>query len=105
MRALNKLTIANLKKNRKRSIVTMLGVALSVALVFAVIAIGTSFWNTMRDYAISEYGDFHESFEFIPGDKVSIVENAHGVESAYYAKDVNLTGEYLYLAGTGSPLP
>lgn len=105
MRALNKLTIANLKKNRKRSIVTMLGVALSVALVFAVIAIGTSFWNTMRDYAISEYGNFHESFEFVPGDKVSIVENAHGVESAYYAKGVNLTGEYLYLAGSGSPLP
>lgn len=105
MRALNKLTIANLKKNRKRSIVTMIGVALSVALVFAVIAIGTSFWNTMRNYAISEYGDFHESFEFIPGDKVSIVENAYGVESVYYAKDVSLTGEYLYLAGSGSPLP
>lgn len=105
MRALNRLTIANLRKNRKRSIVTMIGVALSVALIFAVISIATSFWQTMRDYAITEYGDYHESFEFIPGDKLSIVENAAGVESVYYAKEFNFSEEYLYLAGSEMPLP
>lgn len=105
MRALNRLTIANLRKNRKRTIVTVFGVALSVALVFAVITIGTSFWNTMRDFAIAQFGDFHESFEKIPGDKVSIIENAYGIESIYYAKDVQLNGEYSYLEGSSSPLP
>jgi putative ABC transport system permease protein len=105
MRALSRLTFENLRKNRKRSIVTTFGVALSAALIFAVIAMATSFWNTMRDYAINRYGDFHESFEYIPGDKLSIVENAFGVESVYYARDIKMDERYLYLEGSTMPLP
>ena len=105
MRALSRLTFENLRKNRKRSIVTTFGVALSAALIFAVIAMATSFWNTMRDYAINQYGDFHESFEYIPGDKLSIVENAFGVESVYYARDIKMNERYLYLEGCTMPLP
>ena len=104
MRALNRLTIENLRKNRKRSIVTTFGVALSTALIFAVMTMATSFWNTMREYAIDQYGDFHESFEYVPGDKLSLVEDAYGVESVYYAKEVKLDERYLYLANSTMPL-
>ena len=36
MKILNKLTIKNLKLNKKRSIVTIIGIILSVALITAV---------------------------------------------------------------------
>ena len=63
MRILNKLTIASVKRNKKRSIVTMIGVALSVALIFTVVAIPMSAMNTLKNYQLETYGDFHYAFE------------------------------------------
>lgn len=105
MSVLSKLTRANIKRNKKRSIVTMLGVALSVALLFVVIAIPTSFWETLREYEISQYGNFHQSFEFIPGDKVEIIEHAENVESVYYAPQIEYTGDKEYLEDAVTPIP
>ncbi len=105
MSLVKKLTITNLKKNKKRSIVTMLGVALSGALILAIATMGTSFWRTLIDFNIASYGDFHHSFEHIPGDKLDIVEQAYGVESYFYAKDIELEGKYAYLDNTNTPLP
>ncbi len=105
MSVLSKLTRANIKRNKKRSIVTMLGVALSVALLFTVIAIPTSFWETLKQFQISQYGNFHQSFEHIPGDKVNIIEQAKGVESVYYASPVTYGEKYAYLEESASPIP
>ena len=105
MSVLSKLTCANIKRNKNRSIVTMLGVALSVALLFVVIAIPTSFWETLREYEISQYGNFHQSFEHIPGDKVEIIEHAKGVESVYYAPQIKYTGDKEYLEDSTTPIP
>lgn len=105
MSILGKLTRANLKRNKKRSIVTAIGVALSVALLFTVIAIPTSFWETLRQYQISEYGDFHQSFEHIPGDKVEIIEHAKGVDRVYYAPQVTYDKKHAYLEDSTSLIP
>ena len=105
MGVLSKLTRANIKRNKKRSIVTMLGVALSVALLFTVIAIPTSFWETLKQFQISEYGDFHQSFEYIPGDKVSIIENAKGVDRVFYAPQLEYDENHAYLEGSTSLIP
>ena len=105
MRVLSKLTRENIRKNLKRSIVTMIGVALSSALIFTIIAIPVSYFESMKNYERVEYGDCHESFEYIPGDKVHIVEEAAGVESVYYAEPVKLTLETAYLEGSNQPIP
>ena len=105
MSVLSKLTRANIKRNKKRSIVTMLGVALSVALLFTVIAIPTSFWETLKQFQISEYGDFYQSFEHIPGDKVSIIENAKGVDRVFYAPQLEYDENHAYLEGSTSLIP
>ena len=105
MGVLSKLTRSNIERNKKRSIVTMLGVALSVALLFTIIAIPTSFWETLRQYQIEEFGDFHQVFEKIPGDKVSIIERAKGVEKVYYAPQVAYEGSIEYLADSTGLVP
>ena len=105
MSVLSKLTKENIRKNLKRSIVTMIGVALSSALIFTIIAIPVSYFESMKSYERAEYGDFHESFEYIPGDKVHIVEEAVGVESVYYAEPIKLTLETAYLEGSDQPIP
>ena len=106
MGVLNKLTYANLRQNRRRSIVTMIGVALSTALIFTVIAIPVSYFFSMKNYQAEFYGDYHEVFENIPGDKLDIVENANGVASYYYSEPVTDFGiEYSYLENSSQPYP
>jgi putative ABC transport system permease protein len=105
MRILNKLTIASVKRNKKRSIVTMIGVALSTALIFTVIAIPTSAMNTLKNYQLKTYGDFHYAFENIPGDKLSIVENFPNVESYYYSEPVEFSKDNIFLDGSSAPYP
>lgn len=105
MRILNKLTIASVKRNKKRSIVTMIGVALSTALIFTVIAIPTSAMNTLKNYQLKTYGDFHYAFENIPGDKLSIVENFPNVESYYYSEPVEFSKDDIFLDGSSAPYP
>ena len=105
MSVLSRITRINIQRNKKRSIVTMIGVALSIALLFIVIAIPCSFWQTLKDFQIAEYGNFHQSFEGIPGDKVEIIEKADGVESVYYSSKVELNDKYEYLKDNDSPYP
>ncbi len=49
MKVLNEITIKNLKQNKKRTIVTILGIALSVALICAVTTFVSSFQQAMVD--------------------------------------------------------
>lgn len=105
MGVLGKLTRVNIRRNKKRSFVTMLGVALSVALLFTVIAIPTSFWETLKQYQISQYGNFYQSFEHIPGDKVSIIEQATGVDAVYYAPQISYDEKHAYLEDSTSLIP
>jgi len=105
MRVLSRLTFQNIRSNLKRSIVTMLGVALSSALIFTIIAIPISYFESMKSYERAEYGDFHESFDPVPGDKVHIVEEAVGVESVYYAEEITFTPATAYLEGSDQPIP
>lgn len=55
MNLLNKLTIKNLKLNRKRSIVTIIGIMLSVALITAVASIYASGIQSLIKYETELY--------------------------------------------------
>lgn len=59
MNILRKLTILRLKMNKKRTIVTAIGIILSTALLCAVAGMVSSFQATFRDYAIRTSGNFH----------------------------------------------
>ena len=59
MNILNKLTIKNLKLNKKRSLGTIIGIILSVALICAVSNMVSSFRETLIQNAINESGYWH----------------------------------------------
>ncbi len=88
MPILQKLTIKNLHKNKRRTIVTILGVMLSAALILAVVGMVTSFQKMMESVAISETGNYHAVFDSVPTDSLKyITENQH-VKEYFYSEPV-----------------
>jgi len=88
MKSLNKIAFASLRHNKKRTVATIIGVTLSCALIFTIVGITTSFCQMLHDSVIAKYGDYHEMFQEIPGDKVSIIENLDGIKSVQYSDPV-----------------
>lgn len=106
MNILNKLTIKNLKLNKKRTIVTIIGILLSTSLICAVAGMVTSFQQTLINHAILEDGNRHITIESVKTDDLKYFVNDRQVESYYlsnnlgYAKFVSSQNEgkpYLYL--------
>ena len=59
MNALQKLSIKNLKLNKKRTISTIIGIILAVSLICGLCTIVTSFKATLVENAIQEAGYYH----------------------------------------------
>ena len=63
MKILTKLTIKNLMLNKKRTIITIIGIILSIALINAVGGMVACFRETLLQNAINETGYFHLSLK------------------------------------------
>ena len=106
MNLLNKLTIANLKLNKKRTTVTIIGIILATALITAVAGVASSFRQTMITASREEDGDYHYEYKNVPANELKYIKENRNVESYYitqdlgYAKLQNSQNEYkpyLYL--------
>lgn len=62
MNIFNKVALQGLKKNRTRTLVTIIGVVLSAAMITAVATFGVSLLSYMTNGAIAKYGDWHVEF-------------------------------------------
>lgn len=78
------LTTNSIKENKKRTIVTIIGVALSCALMIAVGGMFASFQQMMKDFAISRYGDYHDMYINVPDDALHCFSDESGVKSISY---------------------
>ena len=58
MSAMQKLTLLNLKRNRVRTVVTIIGIILSTALMTVVTGVVSSGRQTLIDTAINQNGDW-----------------------------------------------
>ena len=88
MNLLKKLTIKNLKLNKKRTIVTIIGIMLSVALITAVATMYASGLKSLVVYEKYVKGDFHVEFMDVPSDDVKNIKNNNGVEDVYLTKEI-----------------
>lgn len=88
MNLLKKLTIKNLKLNKKRTIVTIIGIMLSVALITAVATMYASGLKSLVIYEKYIKGDFHVEFMDVPSDDVKNIKNNNGVEDVYLTKEI-----------------
>ena len=66
MNILNELTVKNLKRNKKRTLVTIFGIILSVALVTAITTFVSSMQGSMIEYAKENDGDYHIFVSDVP---------------------------------------
>ena len=85
MSLLNKLTVKNLKLNKKRTIVTIVGIMLSVALITAVASVYASGLQSLINYEMNEKGASHVVFYNMPLAEVKTLENNRSVDT------INLT--------------
>ncbi|MBU3129993.1 FtsX-like permease family protein [Clostridium tagluense] len=108
MNIFNKVTLQGIKKSRTRTIVTVIGVILSAAMITAVATLGVSMLSYMAKGATQIYGGWH--VEYLNVDSSFAEERARGNEVANtatfenigYAKlDVgkNPKKPYLFIAG------
>lgn len=75
MNILNQLTIKSLLLNKKRTIVTIVGIILSCALITGVVTLVSSFQNSLTEYARRESGDYHAIFYNVPKDEQKYIIN------------------------------
>lgn len=107
MTLLNKLTIKNLKLNKKRTIVTIMGIMLSVALITAVASMYASGIKSLIKYETIIKGDFHTAFYNVPTSDIDKFINNRNIEKLNiteglgYAKidSKNEDKPYAYLKG------
>ncbi len=88
MDLLNKLTIKNLKLNKKRTIVTIIGIILSVALITAVASIYTSFITSLINFETYEKGNFHVAFYDVPIEDLDVFKYNQEIENVNLIKDI-----------------
>ena len=88
MNLLNKLTITNLKLNKKRTIVTIIGIILATALITAVAGMVTSFRQTLINWTIKTDGNYHYSFKNAPSEELKYIENNRSIENYYLTQGI-----------------
>ncbi len=88
MNVLNKFTLDNIKKNKKRTIVTVIGVALSTALICAVAGMIMSFQQTLVNMVKITTGNYHTNYQNISADQIKYIDNNIGIESYFYTKNI-----------------
>lgn len=88
MNILNKLSIKNLKLNKKRSISTIIGITLSVALICAVATMCISFRETLVQNAIARTGYWHLKLENVTSEDINNLKNNRDIKDIYETKEV-----------------
>ena len=93
MKVLNELSVKDLKLNKKRSIVIIIGIILSTALICGVAGLVTSFQKTFIETAKKNQGNYHTIFYDVPKDELKYIEENRGVKDYYLSEGIG----YSYL--------
>lgn len=88
MSLLNLLTKKNLKLNKRRTIVTIIGITLSVALIMAVSTMYNSMIASLIKYEKREVGNFHAEFKNVPSNEVNNIKNNRKVSEIFVIENV-----------------
>lgn len=94
MKVLNDLSIQDLKLNKKRSIVIIIGIILSTALICGVAGLVTSFQKTVVDTAKEGQGNYHTIFYNVPKDELKYIEENREVKDYFLSEELG----YSYLS-------
>lgn len=88
MNIINTLTLRHLKLNKKRTIVTIIGIILSAAMITAVATFVTSFVGMMQRSAIEDTGNWHVLYKNVPAKNIQKVITDRNTKAAAMSKDI-----------------
>lgn len=74
MNIINRLTLRHLKENKRRTLVTIIGVIISVAMVTAVSTLGVSFLDLMKRQTIATDGEWHVQYKNVNKDQIEAIQ-------------------------------
>lgn len=97
MNILKRFTIKNIKLNKKRSIVTIIGIILSTALICTVAGMFESFRKTMVNAVIKETGDYHAKFVDVDKSDIKYIKENRNVVKTYLSENlgyIKIPGDY-----------
>lgn len=88
MKILNTLTLKNLKLNKKRTIVTIIGISLSVALICAITTFTVSIQKTMLEREIKTNGNYHIRIQDVSKENEKYLENNAKIDELQISQEV-----------------
>ncbi len=97
MDVISRFTAKNLKENKRRTIVTIIAVVLSTALITAVAGMTTTLFGSLVKYYTMEEGSYHVELEDVPAEEIGIVRDNVHVERVGLTEDLG----YAVLEGSG----
>ena len=86
MNILRKIAIKNLRLNKKRSIVTIIGIILAVSLITSVITLICSFQVSTIEFTKKNYGDYHYEFFNIPINNLNSIKIKKNIDQCFLTK-------------------
>ncbi|MFA5407560.1 MAG: FtsX-like permease family protein [Bacilli bacterium] len=96
MKVLSNLVKKNLMMNRHRTIVTIISIVLSCALIGGVSTLVASFQKFMQDIVIESEGNYHATFFDVTDDQAKYIENDSYIKTSMRSTDLG----YAYLEGS-----
>ncbi|GAF64455.1 ABC transporter permease protein [Bacillus sp. TS-2] len=93
MNIVNKVTLRHLKENKKRTLITIIGTIISVAMVVAVATLGSSFLNMLQRDTIKTFGEWHVMYNELNQEQIESIQNESNTKSLSLIRDIG----YAYL--------
>ena len=104
MNIMNRLTWKSMVKNRTRTIITAIGIALAAALFCAVTTMGASILSYMIDLQIAVGGDYHVSAVTLTQEEANAIRNREDVASFAETRTLGMVNFYVEEMGFNSGL-
>lgn len=106
MNIINKLTLRHLKLNKKRTIVTIIGVIISAAMVTGVATLVVSFMDVMQRQSIANEGEWHVVYKDIDNVQLQSIKSDKNTKNVILSRDLgyavlngskNVSKPYLFI--------
>ena len=88
MNIVNKLTLRHLKENKRRTLVTIIGVIISVAMLTAVSTLIASFMNLLQRDAIQSQGNWHVLYENVDKEQLEKIKRDELTDDLFIMEEI-----------------
>src|SRR5690625_7155495 len=87
MNIINTLTLRHLRKNKRRTLVTIIGVIISVAMLTAVSTLAVSFMSLLQKQEIAETGEWHALYRDVNEEQLAVIHSDENTKAIILSRD------------------